>query len=128
RPKHTQSRCETNAPSLKEVLLANETANNNAAWTNATMAPISPSSISPPSLKRPSPPQSDDDVSEEPSSKRRRIEPVLPRTPPAEEPFIPNIVKAPFFDDDPHHLLRRSIAMILKHVGFDSASKEALEA
>ncbi len=34
----------------------------------------------------------------------------------------------PKFDDDPHRLLLRSIALALEHVGFEGASPEALEA
>ena len=34
----------------------------------------------------------------------------------------------PLFDDQPAHLLKRSIAVALSHVGFDSASKEAMDA
>jgi hypothetical protein len=32
------------------------------------------------------------------------------------------------FDDDPHRLLLRSVALTLEHVGFTAASPEALEA
>ena len=32
------------------------------------------------------------------------------------------------FDDDPHQLLLRSVALALEHVGFTGASQEALEA
>ena len=34
----------------------------------------------------------------------------------------------PLFDDEPTRLLKRSIAIALSHVGFDSASKEAMDA
>ena len=61
-------------------------------------------------------------------SKRRRIEPTLPQTPPPEKPFNLNYTKGPLFDDDPRQLLLRSVALILQHVGFEGASKEALEA
>ena len=33
----------------------------------------------------------------------------------------------PLFDDEPMHLLERSIALALKHVGFDGATKQAME-
>lgn len=87
------------------------------------MAPISPSS-STGSLKR----HSDDDTVDEHMSKKRRVEPTLPRTPPPEEPFIHNTMKDTLFDDDPRQLLSRSVALVLQHVGFDGATKEALEA
>lgn len=86
------------------------------------MAPISPIS-----RKRSTP--SDDGLSDAPISKRRRIEPDMPHTPPPEEnsntqkPKIP-----PMFDDDPHTLLKRSVALALEHVGFAGAEAEALEA
>jgi len=93
------------------------------------MAPISPSSIiSPSSLKRSSPSYSNDEVVDGPTSKRRRVESILPQTPPPEKPFIHNTTRARLFDDDPRHLLSRSVALILQHVGFDGATKEALEA
>jgi transcription initiation factor TFIID subunit 8 len=92
------------------------------------MAPISPSS-STGSLKRPSDSQSDDERMVEHTSKRRRVEPALPRTPPPEEEsFVGNAIKETLFDDDPRRLLSRSVALVLQHVGFDGATKEALEA
>jgi hypothetical protein len=33
----------------------------------------------------------------------------------------------PIFNDEPTHLLERSIVLALEHIGFDGASKEALE-
>lgn len=93
------------------------------------MEPMSPfSSTSPPSLKRSSPSQTEENTANEPASKRRRIETVAPQTPPPDETYIQNITKSPFFDDDPRQLLQRSVALALQHVGFDGATKEALEA
>jgi len=57
-------------------------------------------------------------------SKRRRLEPSLPQTPPPEEDYAPPAL----FNDDPNQLLLRSIALALKHVGFDSAKPDAMEA
>lgn len=92
------------------------------------MAPISPDS-----LKRFSPSQSDDDHVEPPAKRRRidLIEPTLPQTPPNEpEEYVvpPQQDHEKSFNDDPKHLLLRSIALALQHVGFDSAKPEAMEA
>lgn len=38
------------------------------------------------------------------------------------------MVNTRLFDDDPRRLLERSVALVLDHIGFDSASKEAMEA
>jgi len=87
------------------------------------MAPISPDS-----LKRSTPSHSDDDITDEPQSKRRRVEPTPPQTPPVEEPPKYNISKDASFNDDPHQLLSRSVMLILEHVGFSGATSIALEA
>ncbi|KAL2071310.1 hypothetical protein VTL71DRAFT_12545 [Oculimacula yallundae] len=90
------------------------------------MAPISPIS-----KKRASPSQSDDGLAEEPTSKRRRVDVDMPETPPAELPegyYKSKAEKVPMFDDDPHQLLLRAVALALEHVGFTGASPEALEA
>lgn len=92
----------------------------------ATMAPMSPIS-----KKRASPSQSDDSLSEEPNLKKRRVETIMPNTPPPELPeeyFTAKAEKIPMFDDDPHQLLLRAVALALEHVGFTGASPEALEA
>lgn len=86
------------------------------------MAPISPIS-----RKRSTPSHSDDDISDEPSSKRARLSPILPNTPPPEEALSVKKTATPLFDDDPKQLLLRSLALALEHVGFDGASSEALE-
>lgn len=85
------------------------------------MTPISP--------KRSTPCHSDDRSTEEPTSKRICGEPTLPRTPPSEEDLnIATPTRMAMFDDDPHQLLLRSVALALEHVGFTGASQEALEA
>ncbi|PMD23670.1 hypothetical protein NA56DRAFT_567975 [Hyaloscypha hepaticicola] len=84
--------------------------------------------MAPMSLKRSSPSQSDDDCIDEPETKRRRFEDILPNTPPPEEDVGPFFKNRPVFDDDLHQLLLRSIALTLEHVGFDAATPESLEA
>jgi transcription initiation factor TFIID subunit 8 len=86
----------------------------------ATMAPIS--------LKRSTPSLSDDGSIDEPETKRRRFEETLPNTPPPEEELSVGSSKRPLFDEDPHQLLLRSVALTLEHVGFTAASPESLEA
>lgn len=86
------------------------------------MAPISPIS-----RKRSTPSHSDDDISDEPASKKARLSPILPNTPPPEEPLLVQKAEAPLFDDDPRRFLQRSLALALEHVGFDGASAESLE-
>ncbi|CZT41576.1 uncharacterized protein RSE6_01331 [Rhynchosporium secalis] len=88
------------------------------------MAPISPVE----SKKRASPSQSDN--SEEPTSKRRRYDVDMPQSPPVEPPesyYESKTEKVTMFDEDPHNLLLRAIALSLEHVGFTGASSEALE-
>jgi hypothetical protein len=87
------------------------------------MAPISPIS-----RKRSTPSQSDDELADEHMSKKIRLEPTLPHTPPPETAREPETEKPPHYDDDPKLLLVRSIAIALKHVGFDGADPLALEA
>ncbi|KAH6683200.1 transcription factor TFIID complex subunit 8 C-term-domain-containing protein [Halenospora varia] len=91
--------------------------------TSEDMAPISPIS-----RKRSTPSHSDDDISQEPVSKRRCIEPALPQTPPPEEAPGAQIGGVTLFNDDPKQLLLRSIAIALQHVGFDGGTAEAMEA
>ncbi|RDW62712.1 hypothetical protein BP5796_11014 [Coleophoma crateriformis] len=76
--------------------------------------------------KRPSPDQ--DDSTREPASKRQRIEPTPPLTPPPEEHFEAKVTDAVLFNDEPRQLLLRSVALALEHVGFSGASPEAMEA
>jgi len=52
----------------------------------------------------------------------------MPATPPPEEYFDAKAQNITMFDDDPHQLLSRSVALALEHVGFTGASPEALEA
>ena len=87
------------------------------------MAPISPIS-----RKRPSPSQSDDDSANDASSKRRRIGLDLPQTPPSEQMSFQTPPDVELFDDKPQKLLWRAIALALEHVGFDGASREAMQA
>lgn len=49
------------------------------------------------------------------------------QTPPPEDVLTAIVDTKPAFDDEPAHLLRRAAAVALQHVGFDGASKEALE-
>ncbi|EPE30663.1 hypothetical protein GLAREA_03630 [Glarea lozoyensis ATCC 20868] len=86
------------------------------------------SPISPISRKRSTPSQSDDEPAEEHVSKKIKLEPTLPRTPPPETAQKPLPTRAPHYDDHPKLLLSRSIAIALKHVGFDGAEPLALEA
>lgn len=65
---------------------------------------------------------------DEPPNKRGRLDTTFPETPPPEDPKIVNVTESPMFNDDPIYLLQRSVALALQHVGFDGASKEALEA
>jgi transcription initiation factor TFIID subunit 8 len=84
--------------------------------------------MAPMSLKRTTPSHSDDGSTDEPDTKRRRFEEFLPSTPPPEEELNMAPSKAPMFDEDPHRLLLRSVALTLEHVGFTAASPESLEA
>lgn len=84
--------------------------------------------MSPKSRKRPSPSESDDDLEDEISSKRRRIALDLSPTPVAEQMSLPTPPVAELFDDKPQKLLSRAIALALEHVGFDGASREAMQA
>ena len=84
--------------------------------------------MAPISLKRSTPSHSDDDNIDEPETKRRRFEETMPQTPPPEEDPNPVSIKGRMFDDDPHQLLVRSIALTLQHVGFAAATPESLEA
>lgn len=77
--------------------------------------------------KRLSPSDSDDSPDQSPS-KRRRVEPTLPQTPPPEVDEVAHVSETHLFDDDPHQLLQRSVALVLNHVGFTGATPEALEA
>ncbi|KAI9055769.1 hypothetical protein LZ554_000710 [Drepanopeziza brunnea f. sp. 'monogermtubi'] len=87
------------------------------------MAPITPVS-----RKRSTPSDSEDGHSDESSAKRRRVEVTMPHTPPPEENSQVNFHAAPMFSDDPHQLLTRSAALVLEHVGFSGAQKDAMEA
>jgi transcription initiation factor TFIID subunit 8 len=80
------------------------------------------------SLKRSTSSQSDDDSIDESELKKRRFAETLPNTPPPEEDLSSVPSKRPMFDEDPHQLLLRSVALTLEHVGFTGASPESLEA
>jgi transcription initiation factor TFIID subunit 8 len=84
--------------------------------------------MAPMSLKRSTPSQSDDDSIDEPEMKRRRFNESLPNTPPLEDNLSPIPNKRPMFDEDPHQLLLRSVALTFEHVGFTAATPESLEA
>jgi transcription initiation factor TFIID subunit 8 len=65
---------------------------------------------------------------EEPLNKRRRVEETVPATPPPEVFEKERLKMVTTFEDDPHQLLERTIALALQHVGFEGASKESMEA
>lgn len=81
-----------------------------------------------PLMKRSTPSDSDEGSFEERVSKKRRISEDLPVTPPPEYYVNDSVNRVTTFEDDPRQLLERSIVLALQHIGFDSASKEALEA
>jgi len=88
------------------------------------MAPILPVS-----RKRLSPSNSgDDEVTEEPNLKRRRLECTPLFTPPPDVTKNAHSITHHMFNDNARRLLQRSVALILEHVGFAGASPEALEA
>lgn len=69
----------------------------------------------------------DEGDEEPPAAKRRRTEEYGLQTPPAEDVITAVLDSRPSFNDEPSHLIRRGVALVLKHVGFDGATKEALE-
>lgn len=71
--------------------------------------------------------ESDGEPTAEPATKRRRIIKNGLQTPPAEDAIMAVVDPRPAFNDEPSHIVQRAIALVLEHVGFDSASKEALE-
>ncbi|KFY55395.1 hypothetical protein V496_07015 [Pseudogymnoascus sp. VKM F-4515 (FW-2607)] len=95
----------------------------------------SPDAPSLPSRKRSSSSQTARRPSEEPVAKKlRTAEPEDATTVTAEPPSTSwdDLITAvpytkPLFAEEPQYLLERSAALILNHVGFDGASKEALE-
>ena len=99
-------------------------------------------SFPPAPIKRPSSERDDNDEEKQGSPKRRRTAtpaqdapcqstPEVARRSPSptfEEPITAVPYTEPLFDDEPTHLLKRSIAIALSCVGFNSASKEAMDA
>jgi len=88
-------------------------------------------SMSPVNSKRASPSQSQSDSGfDEPSSKRQRTDSISASTQTVEKhkESVKVSTQSRMFDDDPHQLLLRSIAMALEYVGFEAASPDALEA
>ena len=99
-------------------------------------------SSSPAPIKRPSSERDDNDEEKQGSPKRRRTATPAQDTPSQstpevacrspsptfEEPITAVPCTEPLFDDEPTHFLKRSIAIALSCVGFDSASKEAMDA
>lgn len=99
-------------------------------------------SSSPAPIKRASSERDDNNKEKQASPKRQRTAtPVqdTPRQSPPEvaprspSPTLEERITAvphtePLFDDEPTRLLKRSVAIVLSHVGFDSASKEAMDA
>lgn len=69
-------------------------------------------------------PQPEQQLAQEPEpvfQSEQRVELVM------EEPVYPEVDTTPSFDDDYAIQIRRSIALALQHVGFDGATKEAME-
>lgn len=79
------------------------------------------------SRKRSSPVDDKEDVATEPKTKRRRVEDRGLPSPPPEDVITAVLDGRPSFDDEPSRLLRRAIALMLEHIGFAGATKEALE-
>ncbi len=77
--------------------------------------------------KRSTPDQNDEGPVAEPEAKRRCIEENRIQALPAEDIIMAIPDTRPAFNDEPSHLLRRATALVLEHVGFDGATKEALE-
>lgn len=99
-------------------------------------------SSTPAPMKRSNSDRDDDEGGSPPASKRTRTaspsqdipqKPTPEVGPRSSSPTLEERISAvpytePFFDDEPTRLLKRSIAVALSHVGFDSASKEAMDA
>lgn len=79
------------------------------------------------SKKRSTPDEGDEELAAEHAAKRRRTEDYGLQTPPAEDVITAVLDTRPAFNDETSHLLRRGAALVLDHVGFDGATKEALE-
>lgn len=79
------------------------------------------------SRKRSSPENDKEDVATEPKTKRRRVEDRGLPSPPPEDVITAVLDGRPSFDDEPSLLLRRAVALMLEHIGFAGATKEALE-
>jgi transcription initiation factor TFIID subunit 8 len=77
--------------------------------------------------KRPTPDEDNDEPASEPVAKRRRTEDYGLQTPPAEDIITAVLDTRSAFNDEPSCLLRRAASLVLEHVGFDGATKEALE-
>lgn len=77
-----------------------------------------------PILKRPRTRSPSQDI---PKKSTPEVEPRSP-SPTLEERITAVLHTEPLFDDEPTRLLKRSVAIALSHVGFDSASKEAMDA
>jgi hypothetical protein len=77
--------------------------------------------------KRSTPDDDNEEPTAEPAAKRRRTEDYGLQTPPAEDVIQAVLDTRPAFNDEPSHLLRRATALVLEHVGFDGATKEAIE-
>jgi hypothetical protein len=83
------------------------------------------------SRKRSSEEVEQDYVAQETQVKRRRLEEAedtrsLP-SPPPEELGSAVLDESPSFDDEPALLLRQSIIVMLQHIGFEGATRSALE-
>lgn len=108
---------------------------------NEAVTTSTPDASTTSSRKRSISSRSDGRASQEPASKRQRTSDTPENTSPIPIPIAEpqpqpeswdDLITArpytkPLFDDEPMQLLQRSAALVLHHVGFDSASKEALE-
>lgn len=77
--------------------------------------------------KRRTPDRSDVEAAGEPVSKRRRMKEGEMQLSPTEYAITTVSDSRPSFNEEPSHLLRRATAIVLEHIGFDGATKEALE-
>jgi transcription initiation factor TFIID subunit 8 len=99
----------------------------NDELSSASATPDTPTE----SRKRSSPMQIDEEYEEERVTKKPRVASTELQTPPPERdtsPVYPECVTSNSFDTAHSDGLRKSIALALKHVGFDGATKEAMEA
>lgn len=90
-------------------------------------APTPTSATAPVTKKRSTPDDGNEEPASEPAAKKRRTGDYGLQTPPAEDIITAVLDTRPAFNDEASHLLRRATSLVLEHVGFDGATKEALE-